>query len=227
MVSPHNRIAPELRPARAKSDIEAMQENPIPLLLMIAAGLYFMSMWLSDWRANARGRTEASNPLPGATSAPVRALIIASAGAAIIVALETWGEIHLGLSEDQSKMTVLFGLYTLVAAFVEEIIFRGYLVVEKRGRMALLAGIFGASFLFALIHPFLWEWDDGGFAFTLTAKGWFSFVAVFAASLWFYACRFSSWNPNRSLLPCFAAHLTKNAAVFSIKGAQGFVSGLW
>lgn len=219
--------APELHRAFPPPDIGAMQENPIPLLLMIAAGLYFMSMWRSDWRENARGQKVASNPLPGATSAPVRALVIASAGAAVIVALETWGEIRLGLSEEQSKMTVLFGLYTLVAAFVEEIIFRGYLVVEKRGRAALLAGIFGASFAFALIHPFLWQWDDDGFAFSFTAKGWFSFAAVFVASLWFYACRFASWNPNRSLLPCFAAHLTKNVAVFAIKGAQGFISGIW
>ncbi len=203
-----------------------MQENPIPLLLMIAAGLYFMSLWRNDWRANTEGRKSDTNPLPGTTSAPVRALLIASAGAAVIVGLETWGEIQLGLSEKQSKMTILFGLYTLVAAFVEEVIFRGYLVVEKRGRAALIAGIFGASFAFALIHPFLWEWDEG-LVFTFTAKGWFSFAAVFVASLWFYACRFASWNPNRSLLPCFAAHLTKNLAVFAIKGVQGFISGVW
>lgn len=204
-----------------------MQENPIPLLLMIAAGLYFMSLWRSDWKENTSGRNTASNSLPGATSAPARALVIGAVGAAVIVALETWGEIHLGLSQEQSEMTVLFGLYSLVAAFIEEIIFRGYLVVEKRGRAALLAGIFGASFVFALIHPFLWQWNDDGFAFTFTAKGWFSFGAVFVASLWFYACRFASWNPNRSLLPCFAAHLTKNVAVFAIKGTQGFISGIW
>jgi membrane protease YdiL (CAAX protease family) len=216
-----------LRRKRSKSDIGTMQENPIPHLLMIAAGLYFMHLWRADWLANRKGPTPAPNSLPGTSSAPLRALIIASSGAAVIVALETWGEIRLGLSEKQSEITVLFGLYTLVAAFVEEIIFRGYLVVEKRGRAALLTGILGASLIFALIHPFLWQWNDGGFAFTLTAKGWFSFTAVFVASLWFYACRFASWNPNRSLLPCFAAHLTKNLAVLIIKGSQGFVTGFW
>ena len=207
-------------------DIQFMQENPIPNLLMIAAGLYFMHLWRAEWLINRKNGTIAQNSLPGTTSASTRALIIASTGALVIVGVETWGEIHLGLSEKQSKITVLFGLYTLVAAFVEEIIFRGYLVVGKRGRAELIAGIFGASFAFALIHPFLWEWDDE-FAFTFTAKGWFSFAAVFVASLWFYACRFASWNPNRSLLPCFAAHLTKNVAVFAIKGAQGFISGIW
>lgn len=204
-----------------------MQENPIPNLLMIAAGLYFMHLWRAEWLINRKNGTPAPNSLPGTTSASFRALIIASIGAAIIVALETWGEIRLGLSEKQSEITVLFGLYTLVAAFVEEIIFRGYLVVEKRGRFALVAGIVGASFVFALIHPFLWQWGDNGFTLNFTAKGWFSFSAVFVASLWFYACRFASWNPQRSLLPCFAAHLTKNAAVFAIKGVQGFVVGPW
>lgn len=203
-----------------------MTDNPPVLLVIIIAGVYFARIWWSDWRAQTSGQTLAYVPQPGTTSAPVKALLIASAGAAVIVALETFGEIHLGLAEQQSRVTLLFGAYTLVAAIIEEIIFRGYLVVEKRGRAALLAGIFLASLGFALIHPFLWEWEDG-FRLTLTAKGWFSFAAVFVASLWFYACRFASWNPQRSLLPCFAAHLTKNAAVLVVKAAQGFVGGAW
>jgi membrane protease YdiL (CAAX protease family) len=193
---------------------------------MIVAGAYFARIWWADWRAQTTGQPLSYVPQPGTTSAPAKALLIASAGAAVIVALETWGELHLGLAEQQSRVTLLFGAYTLVAAIIEEIIFRGYLVVEKRGRVALLAGIFAASLGFALLHPFLWQWKDG-FQLTLTPKGWFSFTAVFVASLWFYACRFASWNPRRSLLPCFAAHLTKNAAVLAIKAAQGFVGGAW
>jgi membrane protease YdiL (CAAX protease family) len=42
-------------------------------------------------------------------------------------------------------MTALFGLYTLMAAFAEELVFRGYLVVANRGRPALIFGIVGAS----------------------------------------------------------------------------------
>ena len=77
------------------------------------------------------------------------------------------------------------------------------------------------------MHPFLWTWGDDGFEWTFTAKGWFSTVMVFAASLWFYAVRFATWNPERSLLPCFVAHGVKNLGVFAIKGAQGFVVGWW
>ena len=153
------------------------------------------------------------------------ALAVAAAGMALILAGETWGENTLGLTAQQSRVTWLFGVYTLVAAIIEEIIFRGYLVIEQRGSATLWAGAAGASLLFAALHPFLWRWDDAGFILKLNAKGWFSTAAVFATSLWLYAIRFGAWNPTRSLLPCIVAHAGKNLGVFAIKHAQGFVSG--
>jgi len=66
-----------------------------------------------------------------------------------------------------------------------------------------------------------------GFAFTLGAKGWVSAAVVFATSLWFYAVRFATWNPSRSLLPCFAGHAAKNITVVAVKSAMGFMGGLW
>lgn len=204
-----------------------MNDNPFALVMMIALGGYFAWLWWSDLRAVREGRLATAQALPGAAPSSVRACVIAAAGALVILGAETWGEIALGLSEEQSKMTYLFAAYTLIAAVVEEIIFRGYVVVPDRGRPMLIGAVLGASLLFAAIHPFLWTWDDEGFAFTFTPKGWFSFSAVFAASLWFYACRFASWNPERSLLPCFAAHLVKNAGVIAIKAAQGFLAGPW
>ena len=145
-----------------------------------------------------------------------------------MVAFETWGELRLGIADEQSEVTVLFCLYTLVAAVIEEIIFRGFIVpAERRGRAVLVAGAVGASLLFTLAHPFLWTWDDNGFALHFTTKAWFSSGAVFASSLWFYFVRFMPANPTRSLLPCFAAHGAKNLAVILVKTAQGFVVGWW
>ena len=200
--------------------------HPALLLLMTAAGLYAARLWSGDWRAARRG---VPNPgaLPGATDAPVRATLIALAGMLALLTAETLGEKALGLTAHQSSMTWLFGLYSVLAAPVmEEIIFRGYLVLNASAtRGALWAGAIGASVGFAALHPFLWRWDDAGFALTLDAKGWFSTAAAFATSLWLYAARLAPWNPARSLLPCFAAHSGKNLGVLVIKHAQGFVAG--
>ncbi len=203
-----------------------MNDNPFALVMLIGLGGYFTWLWASDLKAVRAGRLDPAQALPGARSASARACVIAVAGALVILAAETWGEIALGLSAEQSRITYLFAAYTLVQAIVEEIIFRGYVIVENRGRATTVAVVLGASLLFAAIHPFLWTWE-GGLVFTFTAKGWFSFAAVFAASLWFYACRLASWNPTRSLLPCFAAHLAKNLGVIVIKGAQGYLVGVW
>jgi membrane protease YdiL (CAAX protease family) len=209
--------------------LSCMNDNPLVLLLVAVAGSYVAWLWLDDFRA-ARAAHPRPHALPGAVPAPMRACVVAAGGGLLLTAGETWGEIHLGLSDQQSKMTVLFGLYSvLVAPIIEELVFRGFVVVEGRGAAAKWAGALVASALFTVLHPFLWEWSkEQPFHFTLTAKGWFSSGAVFVSSLWFYTMRFASrLNPHQSLLPCFVAHGAKNLAVFAIKGAQGFVGGWW
>jgi membrane protease YdiL (CAAX protease family) len=201
-------------------------DNPWLLAGMILAGGVMAKWWHDDYQAARQGKS-LPQAFPGATPASGRALLIAAGGALGLLAAETAGENALGLTAQQSQMTVLFGLYTLVAAFGEELIFRGYLVVENRGRAALIAGVIGASLGFALLHPFLWKWEDGALSLHGDAKAWFSTTAVFAGSLWFYAVRFLPMNPTRSLLPCIAAHLTKNLGVFAVKYVQGFVAGWW
>jgi uncharacterized protein len=203
-----------------------MQDAPVMMLLMMALAIYLAKAWRDDLREHLAG-TARGGGLPGATPASARACLWAGAGALVILALETGGELALGISTEQSKVTALFGLYTLAAVVIEEVIFRGYLVIEGRGARLRWTGIIAASVIFAALHPFLWQWDDDGFQLTLTLKGWFSTAMVFLASLWFYAVRFASWNPARSLLPCFVAHAVKNVGVFAIKGAQGFVVGWW
>lgn len=221
--------------------------HPLLLIIMSGVAVYCLRLWQKDLRANraqtgqGEGRwtlekdTTATAPhpnqngaMPGAAPASARALGIAVAGVLIILALETWGEFKLGLSSEQSRMTALFAVYSVVAApVIEEIIFRGFLVIESERRSFVWAGAVGASFVFAALHPFLWRWDDAGFAWALNAKGWFSTTVVFATSLWLYAARLGPWNPTRSLLPCFTAHAAKNAGVVIIKGALGFLGGWW
>lgn len=202
------------------------QDNPFLLLVVLGAGTVAARWWLADFRVAARGAPQ-QHALPGAVPAPWSAVWLAVLGALVLLAAETLGEQRLGLTAQQSRVTALFGVYTLAAAFVEELIFRGYLVVENRGRAALWAGIAGASLLFALLHPFLWEWRDGRLITHFGTKAWFSTGAAFVGSLWFYAVRFWPLNRARSLWPCIAAHLAKNLGVLVIKHAQGFVSGWW
>lgn len=199
-----------------------------PLLLLVLTGLagFLARAWWRDLRAERAGRPN-PHAFPGARPAGRAVLILAAAGTLALVAAETAGEIALGLTARQSEMTALFALYTLAAAFLEELVFRGYLVITHRGRAALLAGIVLASALFAVLHPYLWRWTGAGLVFTPDAKAWYTTAALFVGSLWFYALRFLPANPGHSLLPCIVAHLTKNLAVFAVKYAQGFVSGWW
>jgi membrane protease YdiL (CAAX protease family) len=201
--------------------------DQVSLLLLIGASVWVARWWAIDYRATLAGKPK-GKPLPGATPASVGAVAIASLGALVILAAETGGEHGLGLSAEQSKQTVLFGLYSIFAApVIEEVLFRGYLVIEHRGRALLWAGVVGVSFLFALLHPFLWEWNGKGLTVHFGAKAWFSTAAIFMGSLWFYTVRFFRLNPQRSLLPCFVAHATKNLGVLAIKYAQGFVGSWW
>lgn len=221
--------------------------HPLMLILMTGAGIYCAGLWLADLRARALqigmplnrenqnyagagdGKTtEKALPLPGAEPAALSAVVVAVAGALLILAVETWGEFALGLSAQQSRMTALFAVYSVVAApVIEEIIFRGFLVVGSRRRAVVWAGALAASVVFAGLHPFLWRWDEAGLGWTLAAKGWFSTAAVLATSLWLYAARLGPWNRTASLLPCLAAHAAKNLGVVAIKGALGFLGGWW
>jgi membrane protease YdiL (CAAX protease family) len=181
--------------------------------------------------------TELSVMMPGATPGSGRFAVLGGAGAVLLVFLEMAGEHVLGISGEQKNVSGLFLVAMLSAAIVEEIVFRGYLVIEGKGKRVLLAGIVGASLGFALMHDFLWQYHEvagaewwefwRGFSLNFTRKGVFSFSFVFIGSLYFYALRFHAGNREHSLLPCFAAHGAKNLAVFFIKLAEGHVVGWW
>lgn len=201
-----------------------MSEDPLAVAAMIAVAAVVLHIWWGDLRAHRAGAPHA-RAFPGAVPCSRQAVLLAVAGALLLLALEAGGEGALGIAGQQKTVTVLWSGYTLMAAFVEELTFRGFLVVTNRGRGWLWASIGLFSLLFALFHPFLWAWEDGRLLLQFTAKGWFSTATVFACSLWFYAVRFLPLNPGRSLLPCIAAHLAKNLGVFALKASAGFVSG--
>ncbi|MGE9291757.1 MAG: CPBP family intramembrane glutamic endopeptidase [Puniceicoccales bacterium] len=180
--------------------------------------LVVLWFWISDCR---EGRT---GGFPGASLAPVRTLIWAGIGGLALTLLETWGESLLGLTAEQTEMAAFALVPVLAAAVIEEIVFRGYLVVDHKGKAWLVGSIFGFSLIFSLIHPYLWSWEDGQLSIEWTTKGVFSTVFVLVNSLWFYTVRFSLGNRSHSLLPCFVAHGMSNFAVWAIKGFQGYLT---
>lgn len=203
------------------------------ILFYAGIALYVVHLYRADYLAEKSGEPN-PKPLPGATSAPGSLYLIGMIGALLILAIETYGEIALGISAEQSDMVWFFVFATLGAGILEEVIFRGFLVVENRGHFLLVASCLLFSLLFALFHPYLWELDypEGvrawqfwlaDFNLILTPKAFFTTSILFLNSLWFYALRFGRWNQNRSLFPCMLAHSASNLGVFVVKWAQGHV----
>lgn len=198
-----------------------MNENPIMILLYVGVAVYVGKMYWVDYKAAQSGEPN-GGAMPGAVAAPLGAFIIGTIGALVLLGAETGGEIALGVVDEQSEMVWFFVFAIVAAGVVEEVIFRGFLVIDKKGKAILVISCVGFSLIFAIIHAHLWSTEDG-FEWTFTSKAFLSTGILFANSLWFYAVRFGPWNPKHSLFPCMLAHAASNLGVFFVKWAQGYV----
>ena len=198
-----------------------MDSNPIMIVLYVGAAAFVLHMYRVDYIVGKLGQIR-SGPMPGAENASLVSFFIATLGALMLLGVETCGEIALGLVNEQSEMLWYFLPAIIAAGVIEEVIFRGYLVVTDKGKALFYASCVGFSLFFAIIHPHLWSAEDG-FVWTLSDKAFFSTSILFANSLWFYAARFGPWNPDCSIFPCMLAHAVSNLGVFFIKIVQGYV----
>lgn len=201
--------------------MDALNENPLVILAYVGFAAYILRMYFEDLRAARSGQPNLK-ALPGATGVRLPVYVIGLVGALALLGIETGGEIALGIVAEQSEMLWYFVFASLAAGVVEEVIFRGFLVVENKGRAALVGSCLGFSLIFAILHGHFWSTEEG-FVWTFTAKAWFTTALLFANSLWFYALRFGPWNPKRSIFPCMVAHAASNLGVFVVKLAQGYV----
>jgi membrane protease YdiL (CAAX protease family) len=208
-----------------------MSDSPLIILILFAGAAYLFKIWRDDLLAWKGGQPN-ERGIPGATSAPAIALWIGAIGAVVLVLVETGGEIALGVSSEQTDITAIFLLAMVGAGILEEVLFRGYLVIQNKGRAILVASVVGFSLLFALAHyqyyteiPEEGSWRD--LVFVIDSKSLWSLLLLFLNSLWFYSVRFFKWNPYQSLLPCFVAHISSNVAVFAVKLIQGHVTGFY
>ncbi|HBO57115.1 MAG TPA: CPBP family intramembrane metalloprotease, partial [Opitutae bacterium] len=115
-----------------------MSDNPVAILLYLGVAGFVLHLYLVDFRATRADNVTVSSSMPGASAMPASALIIGVCVALLILAVETSGEIVLGVASEQSEMAWYFLFASLAAGVIEEVIFRGYLVVSKRGRAALI-----------------------------------------------------------------------------------------
>ena len=206
-----------------------MNQNPITILLITGLTIYIAIYWWNDTKKSLLGQHEPSS-LPGAYPTTAIALFIAIIGSLVILAIETCGELLLGIAEKQSTISWLFLLVMISVGFYEEILFRGYLVIENKGRRVLILSIFVFSALFALIHFHWIDWKGmkyGWFEFDISLESCYWTSILFVNSLWFYTVRFFVFNKTKSLLPSIAAHIVSNSGVFIVKLVQGHVIGLY
>ena len=137
-----------------------MNESPFMVLLYVGVAAYVGYMYWGDYQSNQASEQPDPRGMPGATSASWGLYGIGVIGALLILAAETGGEIALGIASEQSEMVWYFVFAILGAGIVEEIIFRGYLVVDNKGRAALIGSCVGFSLIFAIIHVYLVFYHD-------------------------------------------------------------------
>ena len=198
-----------------------MNEDPLIILIYCAIAIYIANIYRADIKAFVAGEPNVK-ALPGAK--PTNGLLIFASvmGALVLLGNAVVGEYALGIVEAQSEMVWFFVFASISAGVIEEVVFRGYLVVQNRGRNALVLSCLGFSLVFALVHGYLWSMEDG-FAWNLTLQGIFNTWILFFNSVCFYALRFGPWNSNQSILPSIIAHMVLNLGVFGVKLAQGYI----
>ena len=207
------------------------QDDALYSILMFCAAAWLFKMWLADLSNFRKSGELVKGAFECATPASGNLVIIGVIGALLLLSLHTSSEYAAGVAGEQTKVSAWALFSWCSAAFIEELIFRGYLVVKNRSVLALASSIFLFSFLFAGMHPFLWDYTvpEGGslfagkWSFDFSLQALLATLAVFECSLFFYILRFLPSNKYRSIIPCIAAHLTYNLGVFVIKLFSGFV----
>ena len=196
-----------------------MTLNLITDIIYLIIGLGVGFAWFSEYQKRK------ANPgpelfWPGTTRAPISGILIIVSGILLLTVAETCAEIHYQVTANQSVSNLHILGFTIGAAIVEEMVFRGFAAPSHLRGIKLLGLIIIGSFLFSIFHCI----NPETLQFSLnTVQGRISLVATFFVSVWLYLGRYNPLNPERSILPCLIGHVVRNLAVFGVKWSQGFV----
>lgn len=120
------------------------QDDQIFSVFMFAVSAYLFYMWWDDLRYFKKsGGKVRRGAFAGAAPVPAKYCLWGAVAAVGLLALHVWTEYSLGVVSEQTSFSHWAIFSWIAAAFVEELIFRGYLVVQNKGVLAL-----GASMLF-------------------------------------------------------------------------------
>jgi membrane protease YdiL (CAAX protease family) len=207
----------------AQQQLSVSQDSPILGVALLAAAIWVCKLWWQDYHTQCKGEA-LPGAIPGATACHPGILWMAAFGGCVLVLLETAAEYLTGFHSSQTIIPAWYLAPMIAAAVLEEVIFRGYLPIVKKGRTVLVICCLLLSVVFALAHPHLWSWRDQQLNLHIdSGKAWLTTTALFANSLCLYTLRFGAFNPRHSLLPCVVAHTVINLLTFGIKAQQGFV----
>lgn len=208
-----------------------VQDTPLFALANAAVAAYLFYMWCADLLYFKKNGALREKSFAGATPCGVRiALLGALLGGALLV-FHTLAENIFGVAAEQTRVAPWAFVSWVAAAFVEELVFRGYLFVGGGGRVVLVLSCVFFSLVFACAHPFVWNYEiaegasvlGGVWSFDFSAQKVLATVHIFECSCLFYFLRFCPFNKTRSLIPCVAAHFAYNIGVFLAKLAGGYV----
>lgn len=206
--------------------------DPVSVVFVTILTLYVGKLWVADFRRNV---PLSEKEFPGTGKCSGKLVGVGILAGLLLLACETFGESLLGVSSEQSTIKFYSLAALLSAAFYEELIFRGYFVVNRFGRNASIGFAVLFSVIFAILHPFIWNFEIGenaavyeiakwGWTWDFSLKALFSTGMKFVFSLSLYFLRLGTFNKDGSLLPCIAAHGVFNLGVYLIKLFQGFVA---
>ena len=198
-----------------------MNDDPLIIFFSCLIALYLASCYFKDIKAYA-SLNENPKALPGARNSSFLLIGVSVLIGLVLLFNALIFEQILNLS-NQQRTIVWYALFGSIAAgLIEEVVFRGYLVIDNRGKLYLILSCIFFSLIFSLLHGYLWTYEEG-LKWNLNKKSIFDSYILFLNSLVFYFLRFGLWNNNKSILPPIAAHISFNIGVFAIKHFQGFL----